>query len=495
MNKQTKRTDNIETGSSSKPGGSTAPLLFAVSPVIRISEEVVACHGPSADTNRSERSSNKVEIPKFSSGGVMNNDPSTTKESKPLHSTSLGGTLFSGVRVVKNDPSVAGAGSLRRTSQITRQRPSKDSYRDRRSALRILKTFGDNPEVVGNPKNSAKIKWAKCILANAQTSGDSTSKRNRSLEESTPVPKRPRVHNPSTPLNSSSRTFSDVLKGKIVVAVIDRSNIDGSISSDQWQVVKLKLSAGFLSVMRDNPGPPPVTSDGGWHQGHVKLIACDDQRSCDLYKLAVSRLGEIWPGARLEVVAREDIPCRPRARTWIPAEPSCMEEILQIIKMSNPSLPTHDWKVAKLEEVRGLYRSAIIVINKDSLAPLAQAKGMMRYGFDLVALKVYKKDEVDADSVPPQLIEAVPAVEEHGTSKNLPSVVDEESMSSLIKAQSSVNVDSLTEMETEDYLNSVLLSEDELSVSGLSSDLEELNKTVVETGLPNCSQNAAVNPD
>ena len=47
-----------------------------------------------------------------------------------------------------------------------------------------------------------------------------------------------------------------------------------------------------------------------------------DRHSVHLYKLAISRIGEAWPGAKLEVVNEEDIPQRPRARTLVPAEPS-----------------------------------------------------------------------------------------------------------------------------------------------------------------------------
>ena len=68
-----------------------------------------------------------------------------------------------------------------------------------------------------------------------------------------------------------------------MVAVIDRSDDDGTISADRWQLVKVKLSGGFLSILRELLGPLPSISDGGWHQSHVKLMVCADQRSRDLY--------------------------------------------------------------------------------------------------------------------------------------------------------------------------------------------------------------------
>ena len=167
-------------------------------------------------------------------------------------------------------------------------------------------------------------------------------------------------------------SYSDVLKDKIVLAVIAKSDPGSSIAPDKWKFIPAKLLLFFIQIMKENPGPPPRCSDGGWNQGHVKLIACADQRSYDLYKLAIAKLGEVWPGARLEVVAKEDIPSRPRTRTWIPAEPSNTDTILGILRTNNPDLPTHNWKIAKLDEPKGLYRCAIIVINKEPLGSFGE---------------------------------------------------------------------------------------------------------------------------
>lgn len=187
-----------ETGSPSKPGGSTALRLFAVTPGVGVSGVVVASHGPPSDTDSSERSK-AVAIPNFRSGGVVNNDPTTSRESEPLPSTSRRAAQLGGVRVVNNGPPTTGEGSPSKTLPAnTQNRPSKDSYMVRLTAPRILKTFGNKLEVEGKTELDARIKWTQCIKANAQTSGDSTSKRQRSIEGTIPVPKRPKVHNTST---------------------------------------------------------------------------------------------------------------------------------------------------------------------------------------------------------------------------------------------------------------------------------------------------------
>ena len=64
----------------------------------------------------------------------------------------------------------------------------------------------------------------------------------------------------------------------------------------------------FLDVIDSNPGPSPGCSDAGWYQGHTKLIACSDLRSVELYKEAISWIGEVWPGAWLAAVSLDQIP-------------------------------------------------------------------------------------------------------------------------------------------------------------------------------------------
>lgn len=457
-----------ETGSPSKPGGSTATSLSTGSAPASVSSgKIVTNHGTSTVSSCSGPSTS-------SSGGriVSKHGPSTatnTKEHK--------------AQATSNAP------ARRRT-------PSKGYYKKRRYAFHILKVSGETLETERTAEQNSRIAWARKLLENdpLKTSKDFTSKRQRSLEEAAPASKRPKVSNTTNSQKASNvtsqKSFSDVLKDKIVVAVIDRSDDDGTISPERWKVVKLKLSGTFLGIMRDYPGPPPITCDGGWHQGHVKLIACDDKRSCDLYRIAVGRLGEVWPGAKLEVVDREEIPNRPRTRTWIPAEPSSTEEILEIIRLSNPSLPTHNWKVVKLEEQRGLYRCALIVINKESLVPLAETQGVIRFGFEPITLRVYKKDEVNSGKLPPfpASSEPEPATSDPGASVSFPSLDDDDSNTATPTMD-----DTLSDMDTEDCMNKILLDEDALL--GSSSESEDLSNTVVEVQPPVCSKNASNTTD
>jgi len=44
-------------------------------------------------------------------------------------------------------------------------------------------------------------------------------------------------------------------------------------------LVRRALAAMALKVVDENPGPPTDSTDAGWYQGNVKLIACENRRS------------------------------------------------------------------------------------------------------------------------------------------------------------------------------------------------------------------------
>lgn len=53
------------------------------------------------------------------------------------------------------------------------------------------------------------------------------------------------------------------------------------------------------------------------YQAQIKMIACNDERSDQLYKAAIAKVGEVDPGTRIAAVDRKDIPSRSRPRVCI----------------------------------------------------------------------------------------------------------------------------------------------------------------------------------
>jgi len=183
-----------------------------------------------------------------------------------------------------------------------------------------------------------------------------------------------------------SRFFAEVVKDRKIIGVIDQSDEGGKIPRNQWG-------------LDENPRPPPDCTDAGWYQGNVKLIACEDERSAALYKAAINKVGEVYPGAKLAVCGAADIPSRPRARVRPPSEPSEPGAILSLLTRFNPKLPTDGWKVVKVEKTERVTMNVVILLNQACLEPLAAQQNRVNYGFDKVQLRIYDTDKLVADNL------------------------------------------------------------------------------------------------
>nr|XP_036218815.1 uncharacterized protein LOC118680909 [Bactrocera oleae] len=96
---------------------------------------------------------------------------------------------------------------------------------------------------------------------------------------------------------------------------------------------------------------------------------------------------------------------QPRARVWLPAEPSTPTEIEEILRYCNLSLPIQDWKVVRLERTEEPYRRALILLNKEALAPLSITKGDISYGFERVVLRILPTEARADGPLPPAEVE------------------------------------------------------------------------------------------
>ncbi|XP_043063175.1 uncharacterized protein LOC122319639 [Drosophila yakuba] len=145
------------------------------------------------------------------------------------------------------------------------------------------------------------------------------------------------------------RSFAEIAKNRILLGVVDRNDPSGRIPRNKWKWVEAALATKCFEILAKEPGPPPVCKDVGWFQGGVKVIACNDKRSAELYKAAVKVPGEV---------------------IWIPASIKAPDQILTMLQRCIPHLPTSDWEVVKVDEMEGPTNQAILILNKKSLAPI-----------------------------------------------------------------------------------------------------------------------------
>jgi len=106
----------------------------------------------------------------------------------------------------------------------------------------------------------------------------------------------------------------------------------------------------------------------------------------------------VYEGANIVALDWCDVLSRPRARIWFPAAIKAPEDILFMLQECNPHLPTNDWKVVKVVEHEGDVNQAVLVLNKESVAPIETARGVLNFGFRAIHIKVYKGDSNAASS-------------------------------------------------------------------------------------------------
>ncbi|XP_064550442.1 uncharacterized protein LOC135436686 [Drosophila montana] len=227
-----------------------------------------------------------------------------------------------------------------------------------------------------------KIKWARGVLPNFAVKPPNTQrqpKRKRSSEAFGRFAKKSRIQPP----------IAQITTEMILIGVLDYGSREQRVPMHQWKWVEAALAIRCIELLKTDPGPPPVCNAVGWYWGSVKVIACEDRRSAELYKTAIENIGEIYPGANLVAVDWIKVPVKPCPRLW---SPSSMMEPERILKMRcNPILHTKDWKVINVEEVHGA-TNQVIILNKESLAPIVAACSALNLGVSSVTIKVYKCD-------------------------------------------------------------------------------------------------------
>ncbi|KAL7726161.1 hypothetical protein ACLKA6_002663 [Drosophila palustris] len=215
----------------------------------------------------------------------------------------------------------------------------KFSFTERRSAGDILQRNHSN----AGPNLSAdwlrKVEWARSVIPDWKPSSKALAQAKRQRSQDTPAPsaKKSRVQ--------PGRSFAQIARERILIGVLDRGNLEGGIPRNQWRWVESALATHCFNLLEKEPGPPPSAKMSGGSR-------------------VMSSVGEVYPGAKLEAVNWEDVPARPRARMWFPSTIKEPEQLLKMLQRCNPRLPTHDWRVAKIEETPGPTHQAVIMLDK-----------------------------------------------------------------------------------------------------------------------------------
>ena len=151
------------------------------------------------------------------------------------------------------------------------------------------------------------------------------------------------------------------------------------MSSERW----LEIESRILTAIAEGPegSEDEVNFDGaGWQKG-VKVVGCGNKKSYDFLKRVIDDCGELWQGAKLEVVPRAELPLRQIISIWIPPPAPEDETIMKIITRQNKGLNTQSWKViSSAKSKSGNDKDIVIAVDAESITCLRTSKGSIKFG-------------------------------------------------------------------------------------------------------------------
>ncbi|XP_033240298.1 uncharacterized protein [Drosophila pseudoobscura] len=221
------------------------------------------------------------------------------------------------------------------------------------------------------------------------------SKRQRGTKSAAPPPKAAKKPTPQL-----KAKVSDVTKRHLIVALIDRSDENGRMTAAQWKLVHARLVNALFARMEEDPADPMPTFDGaGWLNG-VKILKCKDVPTLRWLTRTVCQLDAMWEGAKLEVVDRELVPSKPKAKVLFPIKIQG-DRALKLLQCQNADVPTADWRIlyicSPLPSEGG--QCVILQINKEAEDLLYPRFGKMAWGMGSVYLRLKKRHPKNAHSL------------------------------------------------------------------------------------------------
>ena len=242
-------------------------------------------------------------------------------------------------------------------------------------------------------------------------------KRNRSQDEVEQDKKRSRVgksadakqhtkeivQQPSAGGPRTAKTFSDVARSHLWVALADGNSASGKLTLEVWTSVEARLSGMVYEHLVETGGKHPGLTPH-FDSSHVvrgfHVIACMDQFSKDFLGSCVAKISDAWEGVKLKIIPYDEIPRRPVARIWLPKIRMEKDKLVHFLRLHNPGIPMDDWVVIKEEEPQINSQPVLLRINEECLEALKKADYKVWFGVRNAKVKVFRSAKPDDDLDP-----------------------------------------------------------------------------------------------
>ncbi|XP_059226101.1 uncharacterized protein LOC131998067 [Stomoxys calcitrans] len=183
---------------------------------------------------------------------------------------------------------------------------------------------------------------------------------------------------------------------ELQVAILDRSNPEGRLSTIRWLLVEEKILRALSEHIRKGEDDSFVAFDGAKWQKGVKVIGCGNKKALDFLSTCIGGLDPLWPGMKIELVPIDQIPRWTTLRVWIP--PPVLEDdaILSLLKGQNKHLLAESWTIVRgRARDKGNGKDLWIRVGSESLSLLKSSLGEVKFGLNHVRMDL-PADEDDA---------------------------------------------------------------------------------------------------
>ena len=182
--------------------------------------------------------------------------------------------------------------------------------KDRKSALHLLEEKRESAGAIRVPPSSVP-----------STSTDRTGKKRVRSEEDTP---------PNS--KKKGKTFADVARESLKVAIVDRTHPEGKITGEHQKVLKDKLEEWQIEALTGTAGAFVPHFEWSRFVNDILRITCHDEGSKNFLSQMVKTKGGLWDGASLQVVGKDDIPKLTKVSIWLPEEYRAAAEVHRFVE-------------------------------------------------------------------------------------------------------------------------------------------------------------------
>lgn len=190
---------------------------------------------------------------------------------------------------------------------------------------------------------------------------------------------RPNILSTSTSASKPSDTvyldylpLNDVLTNDLKVSIVDRSYHGTRINSENYlKIESFIFDEIFHSSIRNPSIPGPKYNSHERFRG-FRIVSCDSILSLVFLKDSIRRMGELWPGARLEVIPLRELPSLPRVFINMPCGEQDVgqdygKKLIQVIKAQNSDLNTTNWGALHVGQPLNSSVFVVLTIDDESL--------------------------------------------------------------------------------------------------------------------------------